>query len=148
MKDIEHLKSELVRLGQKYNLCTEYIGYIKQATKIDDLVKLYFAGDDFCKDFNYPPVYLIEPFKDEARESGLIINDVCHLEGVKKIAAVGESIVNAIYRGYEVAIIVVKDESVLNLFTYDYSKVYVFKMGNAIINKVSFDNSKIIEKDE
>lgn len=148
MKDFNFLKSELVRLGVKYNLCREYIGYINQANKIDDLVKLYFAGDDFCKDFNYPPVHLIEPFKDEARESGLIINDVCDVTGVKKIAAVGESIVNATFKGYDVGYVIAKDNSVVNIFAYDFSKVFVFKMGNALVNCVNFNNAKIKVKDE
>ena len=136
------LKKQLKQDGIAKGLCSQYQGLIDRSQSIEDLVRLFIRGIDFCIKHNYPTLeFMREHFKGISEPyGGFVDDDIPELRNMPDVVLNGHCRAFLEYDGYTVARVVarhnsegavnVSERSVVTIDAFDNVKLNVAVSGN------------------
>ncbi|AMR32386.1 hypothetical protein A0256_13620 [Mucilaginibacter sp. PAMC 26640] len=153
------------------DICKEWAVKINQANGVDDLLKMYVAGIDFCLKNNFPDnADILTLGEGKLAAYGIHIDEIIALQDKPLIVLLGDCIAKHDITGYTSSQLFIKhnskatvtatdnaflmidcfDDSVLNLSAGGRSKVYINIYGNAQVTHTCSDiaNVKITNKNK
>ena len=126
-------------------ICDEWFVRLQQTKSIEELVKMYVKGIDFCFSNNYPSNdYIRKNFKGKMEAFGVYLDDILAIDNQRKLVLLGECIASLTYTDFNVCQLYIKNNSVANIVAKDNSILYIDIFYNSKINIVCNDNSKVI----
>lgn len=107
------LNDQLKKDGKAKGLCRDYQRKIGASRSIEDLVKLFIKGIDFCVINNYPTLdFMREHFKGKSEPfGGFVDDDVPELKNMPDVVLNGHCRAFLEYDGYQVARVVARHTS-------------------------------------
>lgn len=136
------LNDQLRRDGRAKGLCREYQRKIDKSLTVEELVKLFIGGIDFCVKNNYPTLeFMREHFKGISEPyGGFVDDDIPELRNMPDVVLNGHCRAFLEYDGYTVARVVarhtsegainVSERSVVTIDAFDNVKLNVAVSGN------------------
>ena len=136
------LNDQLRRDGRAKGLCREYQRKIDKSLTVEELVKLFIGGIDFCVKNNYPTLeFMREHFKGISEPyGGFVDDDIPELRNMPDVVLNGHCMAFLEYDGYTVARVVarhtsegainVSERSVVTIDAFDNVKLNVAVSGN------------------
>lgn len=126
-------------------ICDEWFIKLQQTKSIDELIKMYMRGIDFCFSNDYPSKdYIREHFKGKMESYGVFLDDVIAIDNKRKVILLGESIASLTYTDFNVCQLYLRDKSVANVVAKDNCILCIDIFYNSKLNIVCNDNSKVI----
>lgn len=143
---------ELVELlrkdGVRKRLCQQYQGLLKGDLSIEDLVKLFIGGVDFCIKYNYPTLdFMREHFKGKSEPYGAFVDDeiVEPLVNVPDVVMNGDCKAMAEYNGFTVSRIFARHNTQMSVNVADHAIVTIDAFDNTFLAiAVSGSNAQVI----
>lgn len=130
-KLIKQLKADGIEKG----LCRAWQMKLRAGLSLEQLVKLYVRGIDFCISEDYPTLdYLREHFKGKCEQYGVFVDDeVVGLKNAANVVLNGDCKAMLEYDAYAVSQVYVRHNSNVSINVAD----------NAIVTVDAFDDSKL-----
>lgn len=119
----------LKKSGKK--ICDEWYSRMMKITTFRDLVEMYFAGDDWSMEMDFPDEFTARKFKGGIEPYGIKVDAKETFSNDKRIAFFGNSDAEIEYNGYQVGTVIIRHQS----------KVHVKASGNAIVFVNILDNA-------
>ena len=132
MELVELLRKDGVRKG----LCQQYQGLLKGDLSIEDLVKLFIGGVDFCIKYNYPTLdFMREHFKGKSEPYGAFVDDeiVEPLVNVPDVVMNGDCKAMAEYNGFAVSRIFARHNTQMSVTVTDHAIVTIDAFDNTFL---------------
>lgn len=129
----------------KEKICDEWFIKLQQTKSIEELVKMYVRGIDFCFSNEYPSnEYIRNNFKGKMEVFGVYLDDIIAIDNKRKLVLLGETIASLTYTDFNVCQLYMKDNSTANVVAKDNSILCIDIFYNSKLNIVCNDNSKVI----
>nr|DAY16239.1 MAG TPA: hypothetical protein [Caudoviricetes sp.] len=132
---IEHAKAQ--------GLCNEWYEQMKAKPTLKNLCEMYFKGDDWAKEHDFPKLKDLRKYRDEIMQYGLYTDFSGRLENINRLAVFGDSNVELEYNNFEVAQIIIRHNSRAKIIARDYAILTVDVLDNAQVEVEELDNAKI-----
>lgn len=129
----------------KEKICDEWFIKLQQTKSIDELIKMYISGIDFCFSNDYPSKdYIRQHFKGKMEEYGVFLDDTIAIDNKRKVILLGESIASLTYTDFNVCQLYLRDNSIANVVAKDNCILCIDIFYNSKLNIVCNDNCKLI----
>lgn len=132
MELVEQLRKDGVRKG----LCQQYQGLLQGDLSVEELVKLFIGGIDFCIKYNYPTLdFMRDRFKGKSEPYGSFVDDVVQdpLVNVPDLVFNGDCKAMAEYSGFSVSRIFVRHNTQMSVNVSDHAVVTIDAFDNTYL---------------
>lgn len=145
--------NKILSLAKKQDLCREYQEKMKNDSSLENLCQMYFEGDDWSMENDFPDLKVLREFKGKSDIYGLHTDFVGAKENERKAAYFGESKVELSYDKFSVSTLIlrhnskakitVKDHAILIINILDNAEVEIECMEKASVNIFCHDNHNV-----
>lgn len=125
---------EIALEAKKKGICKEWFADMLKKNDIKPLCEMYFRGDDWAMENDFPDVNLIRRFKGNSNKHGLHADFIGILENPTNCALFGSSDVELLYEGFYVGKLIVRHES----------KAKITVKGNAFLLVNALDHTNLV----
>lgn len=132
MELVEQLRKDGIRKG----LCQQYQGLLQGDLSIEELVKLFVGGIDFCVKWNFPTLdFMRERFKGLSEPYGAYVDDEIKdpLRNVPDLVFNGDCKAMTEYDGYSVSRIFIRHNSQCAVNVSDHAMVTIDAFDNTYL---------------
>lgn len=146
----------VIEQAKARKICDEWHARMVKNPSVENLCKMYFDGDDWAMENDFPSVEVLRKFKGKTESYGLFTDYTGMPNNLKKAAFFGNSDIKMIYNGFSVsqltlrhntkatikaaenAILVINllDSAELNVECYENARVEIFSYGNEKIKMI------------
>lgn len=134
---------ELATAAKKQKLCKPWLAEMTKATDIKPLCEMYFKGDDWAMEKDFPSLEVLRKFKGESDQYGLHTDYTGELENQKQTALFGKSDAKLNYTGFFAGVLNIRHNSKAKIKASDYAIVVVNILDNAFVEIETSDNAKV-----
>lgn len=100
--------NNILSLAKKQNLCREYQERIKNDSSLENLCEMYFEGDDWSMENDFPDLKVLREFKGKSDIYGLHTDFIGAKANEPKAAYFGESKVELSYDMFSVSTLILR----------------------------------------
>lgn len=126
-------------------ICEPWADKIAVAAGVDELMKMYVAGIDFCLKNNFPSNQdLINLGGDIINAYGVYVDDVKKLQDRDMLVSLGASQINLVISGFNVSQVYAKHNSQIDLLAIDNAIVMVDSFDDSQINVLARGNARVM----
>ena len=129
---------KIAKLAKEKGLCRPWFKEMLTIDKIETLCLLYFRGDDWSMEKDFPPLEILREYKDQTKEFNLITDSKENFINLQRAAFFGTS----------KSFILFSDFTVSNLIIRHDSEIEIIAKGNSILTITLLDNAKLKIKTE
>lgn len=138
---IEQLKNDAISKG----ICEAWQNKFTDNMSIEELVKMYIKGIDFCISEDYPTLeFMKSKFKGICEPYGVFIDETVLEVNKPDIVLNGSCEASLWYWDYTVSRLYVRHNSIANLNVLNNALVTIDVYDNSVLNIIAVDNCKII----
>ena len=117
---MENLSLQVLKNANSKGLCKSWALKIKSSKSIDDLLKMFVEGIDFCISGNFPTKEFLKEFgENKLPKYGIYIDEKIELVNQKWSIFLGNSYAKLGYNGYSVSELFVRHESICEVTVSD-----------------------------
>ncbi|OBW43484.1 hypothetical protein AB670_00013 [Chryseobacterium sp. MOF25P] len=137
----------------KLNLCREWQEKMKNDSSLESLCKMYFAGDDWSMENDFPNLETLRAFKGKSDVFGIHTDFIGSNVNEFEAAYFGDSDVNLNYNKYSVGKLILrhntkakiqtKDNAVLFINLLDNAEVEIECLDKALVNVFCYGNQNL-----
>lgn len=138
MKNKDILKSAV-----KLNLCKEWQEKMKNDSSLENLCKMYFEGDDWAMENDFPNLKILREFKGKSNAFGLYTDVTGMLHNKLQAAFFGSSQVKLTYDKFSVGKVILRHYTKAFIELQDNAIVFVNLLDNAEVEIEAKDNSSV-----
>jgi hypothetical protein len=145
--------NKILSLAKKQDLCREYQEKIKNDSSLENLCLMYFEGDDWAMENDFPDVKVLREFKGKSDIYGLHTDFVGVKTNELKAAYFGESKIELSYDKFSVstlilrhatkAKIIAKDHAILIINILDHAELEIECLDDASVSIFCYDNHNV-----
>lgn len=138
------LNKTLERQAKRLNACADGRNSLLALNDKNDMVRLYLHHIDFCLMNDYPSnEFIRENFVGVMERYGVHLDDDVELDDMKKIVALGKTMIRANYKGYAVGEMFVKHDSSANIVAHGNAFVMVDAFDHAVVHIYAHDRARV-----
>ena len=135
---------EIALEAKKFGLCAEWYKRMLAVTNYQQLAQMYFDGDDWSMEKDFPGLELLRKHKGALFQEGMIVDSKEKFENNFRIAFFGNCDSEITYSDYSVGNVIVRHQSKVKIIAKENSKVFVNVMDNAEICVIATQNAEVI----
>lgn len=135
--------TNILTLAKKQDLCKEYQEKIKNDSSLKNLCHMYFEGDDWSMENDFPDLKVLREFKGKSDVYGLHADYVGNNENELKAAYFGESKVQLSYDKFSVSTLILRHDTKAKIKAKDYSILIVNLLDNAEVEVECLDKASV-----
>lgn len=131
--------------AKRCGICREWYGKILNASGIEDLLKLYVDGIDFCLSNEFPGNGILKEFGgDLCQQYGIHVDrQNVELQNPRKLVALGTTSGTATFREYAVGEVFAKHSAQLKLSAQNNAFVVIDMFDESRVTVSAFGNAKV-----
>lgn len=129
------LNTYVLARAMQNNICTPWAEKISHARSVDDLLKMYVAGIDFCLEHDFPSnADLVTLGGDHINQYGIYVDQTIKLTDRPFIVLLGRSSGTVKYSGFNTAQIFLKHNSSSNILVQGNASVIIDCFDDSVLN--------------
>lgn len=134
---------QVIQQAKKDGICTEWYEQMLQDPSIENLCDMFFKGDDWAIEHNFPSVEMLEQFKGQTEPYGLFLDHKGKAESKDHLAFFGNSEVELEYDGFSVSVLTLRQNSKAKIVARDYAFLIINLCDNAEVEVEKLDNARV-----
>ena len=134
---------EIYKQATENNICKEWQEKMKADLSFKNLCEMYFNGDDWSMEKNFPNVETLRNFKGKIEAYGLFTDYVGMPNILSKMAFFGDSDVKLNYDGFSVSQLILRHSAKAKITASEYAIVILNILDNAEVEIEAIDNSRV-----
>ena len=138
-----NIGKEIALDAKKYGLCAEWYRKMLSVTTYKQLADMYFDGDDWSMEKDFPSIELLRKHKGDILPYGLVVDSTEKFENNFRIAFFGNSESEISYSGYSVGNVIVRHQSKVKIKASGSSKVFVNLIDEASVEVEATDEAEV-----
>lgn len=127
---------DVIIKADELGICKEWSEKMKNNASLGHFCKLYFLGDDWAMENDFPTLELLRKYKG-TEAFGLYTDNKSSFENVQNLAFFGNSEVDLEYNGFEVGYLNIRHDSKVKIKVKDNAILMINLLDNA---EVEIDN--------
>ena len=139
-----NIGKEITLDGKKYGLCAEWYKKMLSVTTYKQLAEMYFDGDDWSMEKDFPSLSLLRQHKGAILPYGLVVDSTEKFDNNFRIAFFGNSESEIYYSDYAVGNVIVRHQSKVKIKASGSSKVFVNLIDEARVEIEATENAEVI----
>lgn len=125
--------NNILSLAKKHNLCKPWQEKMKNDSSLESLCQMYFEGDDWSMENDFPDIETLRAFKGKSDIYGLHTDYIGSNKSEFEAAYFGESKIELSYNSYSVSKLILRHDT----------KAKIKASGNAILIINILDNAEV-----
>lgn len=125
------------------NLCEPWQKKMRSDLTLKNLCQMYFDGDDWAMENDFPKLGTLKEFKGKSEVFGLFTDYIGMPNIQPRMAFFGESEVKLVYSGFSVSTLIIRHNSKVNIQAVDNAIVFVNLLDNAELEIEALESSKV-----
>lgn len=134
---------EIYKQATENNICKEWREKMKADLSFKNLCEMYFNGDDWSMEKDFPNVETLRNFKGKTEVYGLFTDYVGMPNIISKMAFFGHSDVKLNYDGFSVSQLILRHSAKAKITASEYAIVILNILDNAEVEIEAIDNSRV-----
>ena len=139
-----NIGKEIAQDAKKYGLCAEWYRKMLSVTTYKQLAEMYFDGDDWSMEKDFPSIELLRKHKGGILPYGLVVDSTEKFENNFRIAFFGNSESEIYYSDYAVGNVIVRHQSNVKIKASGNAKVFVNLIDEARVEIEATENAEVI----
>ena len=139
-----NIGKEIALEAKKYGLCAEWYKKMLAVTNYKQLADMYFDGDDWSMEKDFPSLSLLRQHKGAILPYGLVVDSTEKFENNFRIAFFGNSESEISYSDYAVGNVIVRHQSKVKIKASGNSKVFINLLDAAEVEVIATDETEVI----
>ena len=139
-----NIGKEIAIDAKKYGLCAEWYKKMLAVTTYKQLADMYFDGDDWSMEKDFPSLSILRQHKGSILHYGLVVDSTEKFENNFRIAFFGNSESEISYSDYAVGNVIVRHQSKVKIKASGSSKVFVNLIDEARVEIETSENASVI----
>ena len=139
-----NIGKEIAIEAKKYGLCAEWYRKMLAVTTYKQLADMYFDGDDWSMEKDFPSLSLLRQHKVAFLPYGLVVDSTEKFENNFRIAFFGNSESEISYSDYSVGNVIVRHQSKVKIKASGNAKVFVNLIDEARVEIEATENAEVI----
>ena len=135
---------EIALEAKKYGLCAEWYKKMLAVTTYKQLAEMYFDGDDWSMEKDFPSLSILRKHKGSILPYGLVVDSTEKFENNFRIAFFGNSESEISYSDYAVGNVIVRHQSKVKIKASGNAKVFVNLIDEARVEIEATENAEVI----
>lgn len=147
------MKEQILTMAREAGLCKPWQEKVVQDSSLENLCKMYFAGDDWAMEKDFPSLEVLRNFRGQTEVYGLFTDYTGMPNNLPKAAFFGSSNVQLTYTGFSVSQLILRhqteakirvcDNAVLIINILDAAKLDIECIDNARVEVFAYGNENI-----
>lgn len=133
----------ILKSAIKLNLCREWQEKMKNDSSLENLCKMYFDGDDWSMENDFPDLNILREFKGKSDGFGIHTDYIGSNKSEFEAAYFGDSIVVLIYDQFSIGKLILRHNTKVKIQTKDNAKLFINLLDNAEVEIEAKDNSSV-----
>lgn len=133
----------IIEQAKKQGICVEWHKDMQQNPTLETLCEMFFKGDDWAMDNNFPTPEMLRAFPETA-QYGLFVDTSYQGNAPQRIAFFGDSDTVLDSDGYQVSEIYLRQNSRLKITAKGMSKIFITALDNTVIEAEAMQNARIV----
>lgn len=134
---------EIYKQATENGICKEWQEKMKADLSLKNLCEMYFNGDDWSMEKDFPNVETMRNFKGKTEVHGLFTDYIGMPNIVSKMAFFGDSDIKLNYGGFSVSQLILRHGTKAKITASDNSIVIINILDNAEVEIEAIDNSRV-----
>lgn len=138
---------EIIKMAADNKICQPWYEEMKKDSSIQNLCRMYFDGDDWAMENDFPNLETLREFKGQTEFYSLFTDHkaVFKTVTVKKLkrAFFGDSDVSLSYAGFTVAEVIIRHQSKATITVFDHAVLKITILDNAEVEVISNPNASV-----
>lgn len=134
---------ELATAAKKQKLCKPYLADMTKATDIKPLCEMYFKGDDWSMEKDFPSLEVLRKFKGKSDEYGLHTDFKGDLENERQTALFGKSEAKLNYTDFFAGVLIIRHNSKAKITLSGNSYLMLNLLDSATVEIEATENAKV-----
>lgn len=134
---------DILNSAIQYNLCKPWQNKIKEDTSLENLCHMYFDGDDWSMENDFPDLKILREFKGRSDVYGLHTDFSGSKSNEFQSAYFGNSDVQLSYDGFSVGTVILRHNTKAKITTKDNAIVFINLLDNAEVEIESLGNASV-----
>lgn len=139
-----NIGKEIAIEAKKYGLCAEWYKTMLAVTTYKQLAEMYFDGDDWSMEKDFPSLSILRKHKEAILPYGLVVDSTEKFENNFRIAFFGNSESEISYSDYAVGNVIVRHQSKVKIKAKGNAKVFVNLIDEARVEIETSENAEVI----
>lgn len=139
-----NIGKEIALDAKKYGLCAEWYKIMLAVTTYKQLAEMYFDGDDWSMENDFPSLSLLRKHKGAILPYGLVVDSTEKFDNNFRIAFFGNTETELSYSDYAVGNVIVRHQSKVKIKASGNAKVFVNLIDEAMVEVEASENSIVI----
>lgn len=135
--------NNILSLAKNQNLCTPWQEKMRNDSSLENLCKMYFEGDDWSMENDFPDLNVLRQFKGKSDIYGLHTDFVGAKENELKAAYFGKSNVQIIYDKFSVSKLILRHDTKAKIKVQNHAIVMINLLDNAELEIECQDNASV-----
>lgn len=138
-----NIGKEIALDAKKYGLCAEWYRKMLSVTTYKQLAEMYFDGDDWSMEKDFPSLSILRKHKGAILPYGLVVDSKENFEENYRIAFFGNSESEISYSDYAVGNVIVRHQSKVKIKASGSSKVFVNIIDEASVEVEATEEAEV-----
>ena len=139
-----NIGKEIALEAKKYGLCAEWYKKMLAVTTYKQLAEMYFDGDDWSMEKDFPSLSILRQHKGAILPYGLVVDSTEKFENNFRIAFFGNTESEISYSDYAVGNVIVRHQSKVKIKASGNAKVFVNLIDEARVEIEATENAEVI----
>lgn len=126
------------------NLCKEWQGKMKSDLTLENLCRMYFDGDDWSMENNFPSLDILREFKGQSEKYGLYTDYSGKNTNHQNSAYFGSSNVTVGYNMFNVGKLILRHDTKAKIIAKDHAIVIVNLLDKAELEIECYDKASVM----
>lgn len=136
---------EIALEAKKKGICEEWFADMIKKNDIKPLCEMYFKGDDWAMEKDFPDLSILRKFKGSIFPYGMIVDSISEkFENNYRIAFFGTCDSEITYNNYSVGKVIVRHQSKVKISAFGSSKVFINLLDEAEIEVEAIEDTEVI----
>lgn len=134
---------EIYKQATENGICKEWQEKMKADLSFKNLCEMYFDGDDWSMEKDFPNLETLRNFKGKTEVYGLFIDCVGMPNIVSKMSFFGDSDVKLNYDGFSVSQLILRHQTKAKITASDNAIIIINILDNAEVEIEAIENSRV-----
>ena len=135
--------TKILELAIEQNLCQQWQEKMKNDSSIKSFCEMYFAGDDWSMEKDFPNIETLRNFKGKTETYGLFTDYLGMPNNLSKAAFFGDSNIQMIYNGFSVSQLILRHNTKAKISVSENAILIINLLDSAELEIESFENSRV-----
>ena len=122
---------DIIQKAKELNICHEWQNKMLKHQDMKYFCEMYFKGDDWAMEHDFPTLPLLQKYKGQTEEHGLYLDYKGTIKNKPHLAFFGDSNIVLEYDNFQVALVNIRHQSKAKIIAKDYAIITINVLDNA-----------------